>query len=265
MQHISDNEFDRFFKDGLGDAEVQPSESLWDKIEPQISPKKRPQLPFLWLAAASVALVLSAGLLFMQSDKQLDVTPIAKIKSKVKSEAHIGGSKASVKSGNESLINSEVDRPAFNLNANLSTKAAGISLENRKKSIVDVQKDQSSVIKNDKSLIAMQPIPVDPHLSNTTVDYTAESALTENQKEIDTETALASAQRPSATALDEVLEAEQPERARIRNAGDLVNFVVDKIDKREQKILEFKTDDDDNSSLVAINIGPFKLNQRKHK
>jgi hypothetical protein len=55
------------------------------------------------------------------------------------------------------------------------------------------------------------------------------------------------------------------ERVRIRNAGDLVNFVVDKIDRREQKIVAFNTDDDDNSSLVALNIGPFRFNSKKHK
>ena len=55
------------------------------------------------------------------------------------------------------------------------------------------------------------------------------------------------------------------EHTKIRNVGDLINFVVEKVDKREQKFLQFKSDDDDNSSLVAINIGPFKLNARKHK
>ena len=56
---------------------------------------------------------------------------------------------------------------------------------------------------------------------------------------------------------------EAPNRG-IRNMGDLVNYVVDKLDKREEKLLQFKTEDD-NSSLVALNIGMFKFNQKKHK
>ena len=52
------------------------------------------------------------------------------------------------------------------------------------------------------------------------------------------------------------------ERKGIRNVGDLVNFVVDKVDKRDKKLLHFNTDEDDNSSLVGINIGFLKLNKK---
>jgi hypothetical protein len=48
----------------------------------------------------------------------------------------------------------------------------------------------------------------------------------------------------------------------IRNIGDLVNLVVEKIDKRDKKLIRFATDDDDNSSLVGINIGFIKLNKK---
>lgn len=49
-------------------------------------------------------------------------------------------------------------------------------------------------------------------------------------------------------------------------AGDrnLVNCVVDKVDKSEEKIIQFKTEDD-NSSLVALNIGILRCNTKKHK
>ena len=50
----------------------------------------------------------------------------------------------------------------------------------------------------------------------------------------------------------------------IRNMGDLINYVVDKVDKSDEKIIQFKTEDD-NSSLVALNIGIIRFNTKKHK
>ena len=46
--------------------------------------------------------------------------------------------------------------------------------------------------------------------------------------------------------------------------GDLINFVVDKVDKREDKLIRFDTDDD-NSSLIGINIGMIRFSKKKHK
>lgn len=260
MQHISDNEFDRLFKDNLGEAEVQPSASLWGRIEPQISAKKRSRVPYLWMAAASVVVTLSAGLLFMQTDNQpVDVVNTAKIKPSIikgsKPEAH----KADVASnaGSSNAIAREkitgTDKTAVESSSEVISA-----------SVVENPLNESAMVKNEKSLIAMQPVPAEMHHTITTPDQEPEQVVGQVIATPEMETALAVTEKP-AVALEEVREVEQPERARIRNAGDLVNFVVDKIDKREQKILEFKTDDDDNSSLIAINIGPFKLNQRKHK
>ena len=50
----------------------------------------------------------------------------------------------------------------------------------------------------------------------------------------------------------------------IRNVGDVVNLIVNKMDKRKDKLIQFRTDDDD-SSLASINIGPFKIGKRNKK
>lgn len=49
----------------------------------------------------------------------------------------------------------------------------------------------------------------------------------------------------------------------IRNIGELVNFLVSKVDKREKRLIKFKTDAGDNSSIAAINIGIIQLNSKK--
>ena len=59
-------------------------------------------------------------------------------------------------------------------------------------------------------------------------------------------------------------ENDMADKRGIRNMGDLINFVVDKVDKREDKLIRFDTDDD-NSSLIGINIGMIKFSKKKHK
>lgn len=62
---------------------------------------------------------------------------------------------------------------------------------------------------------------------------------------------------------DPVNENEQSNKG-IRNVGDVVNLIVNKMDKRKDKLIQFRTDDDD-SSLASINIGPFKIGKRNKK
>ncbi len=62
--------------------------------------------------------------------------------------------------------------------------------------------------------------------------------------------------------VEDVINENSSDRKGIRNVGDLVNFVVDKVDKRDKKLVRFNTDDDDNSSIVGINIGFLKFNKK---
>ena len=55
---------------------------------------------------------------------------------------------------------------------------------------------------------------------------------------------------------------DQTDNKGIRNVGDVVNLIVNKVDKRKDKFIQFRTDDDD-SSISAINIGPFKFGKKK--
>jgi hypothetical protein len=71
----------------------------------------------------------------------------------------------------------------------------------------------------------------------------------------------AGSQSPANVQTDEV----DSEKKGIRNAGDLINFVVGKVDKRERKIIQFRTDEDENSSLVSLNLGIIKFNRKSDK
>ena len=45
--------------------------------------------------------------------------------------------------------------------------------------------------------------------------------------------------------------------------GGLINLVIAKVDKREDKIIEFDESDEDESNLTALNLGILKIKRNK--
>jgi len=247
MQHMQDKDFDQLFKDRFEDAEIQPSAGLWNNIQQGIAPKRQRKLPIMWMAAASVAITVTAAVLLNKPEKiQLHGQVAVVDTPKESSSATIQKDAAQAETSPERM--------------DVSTPSSAAASKNP--------------TREEKSLLAMQPTPQNSHLTNMEPEIAAtEQPEVVTQELPPVEVAVATITKPeTATAVElpvainnEAAEVEQSGRTRIRNAGDLLNFVVDKLDKRDQKILEFQTDEDDNSSLVAINIGPFKVNTRKHK
>jgi hypothetical protein len=237
MQHIPDNEFDRLFKDRLGDAEMQSSANLWDSIAPQIAPKKKRHTGLYWSAAATVLIAVSAGLLFKQSPNTQPLNDTDN--TEATSETIYANVEPS-----ENIDVAPVDAPVVSS----PDVTAGLK-ENNDERVQPIYAENHHIITN-----AVQ----EPSLA---IAQTAPALIQEpsiNEAEIDAE------EVATTTAFEEPASRPQESRTRIRNAGDLVNFVVEKLDKREQKFVEFRTDEDESSSLVAINIGPLKINQRRN-
>jgi hypothetical protein len=260
MQHIQDKDFDQLFKDRFEDAEVQPSAGLWSKINKEIAPPEKRTFPIRWMAAASVVVTLSLLLFFNRSEK---------IQLHGKAEVASNSKKALLPA--DTLLPTNEDEKDAIHNSDLAVQA-----------IAPNPVSSSERREEQKSLIAMQPLRSQSHLIDVEPEAKPfETALPTSTELQEGEAALDLAGNadgtisPAASIKQEIAglkeegsegtDLDQPVRNRIRNAGDLLNFVVDKLDKRDEKILQFETDEDDNSSLVAINIGPFKFNSRKHK
>lgn len=235
---MQDNEFDRLFKDQLGAAEVQPSAGLWAKIETELEPKRRRSLPLYWMAAAVALLVLGLSLLMPEGEKIRLQAPSAALHAN--------------KADAIPVVVEQIAEPAGNELGRVKA-AQGTPL-------VIAPRLTAAEIK--KSLEPLQPKVVLQH-PVTREEPTA--VVVKTQVPLQEEVMIASADVANKPMVNEVKEAEQPERRSIRNVGDLVNYVVDRVDKRDQKVLKFNTDEDDNSSLIAINIGFIRLNPKRHK
>ena len=236
MQHTPDKDFDNLFRDKLIDAEIEPSANLWAKIEDQLAPKRKRITPIYWMAAASIAIVIGAMLVLQKTEKiQLrDDDATTSIEKPVVQD----------------VVTTVDEISSTNLGA-LKVKvqiAAAIKNEAPENNIENIQEALQPNPTLARLLIKRadpKPIDVSPI---TLVENPIVIAQVEPQESINN------------VVIDEIDNTR--ERKGIRNVGDLVNYVVDKVDKRDKKLLRFTTDDDDNSSIIGINIGFLKLNKK---
>lgn len=236
MQHMPDKDFDNLFRDKFIDAEIEPSANLWAKIEDQLEPKRKRVLPIYWMAAASVAVVFTAMLVFQKSDK-IQLHPdevIAAVANPVVKN---------VPSTVEEVV-AEIKQPSF-ASAKVNASRAKI-VENA------ISENNQLAVQPNETIVHLpikqaDPKPIDV-LPVTPIENPIVIAQVAPQQKVDD------------NAIDEIDNTTM--RKGIRNVGDLVNYVVDKVDKRDKKLVRFNTDDDDNSSIVGINIGFLKLNKK---
>lgn len=240
MQAMQDKDFDQLFKDRFEEAEIQPSSNLWGNIEKELTPKKKKVFPVYWAAAAVVVIATTIGLLSQKTEPlKLQGNPVETAQVE---KLPVTPSKP----------NSVVEEPVVEPKSTPLVLAPRVKLENL-------------VRKN--SQLAVQPNPEVKRQQIKVVEVAPEHK--EEIKSVATlekEIMIAKVDPPVVTDhSNQIAETEVRERKGIRNVGDVINFVVDKLDKREKKIIQFKTDDDDNSSLIAVNIGILKFNSRKNK
>ncbi|MDQ0969879.1 cytoskeletal protein RodZ [Flavobacterium sp. W4I14] len=252
MQPIRDKDFDQLFKDAFADAEVAPSRDLWSSIESEITPKKKRIIPIYWLSAAAVLLIATLGVLVYQQqdntdgDKKLASNTIEKVKPAVRVQTTKDSSAAIV-------------APVENITPVLPVQPKAVSAIAKTK-----------VKQNVKPAVEQQRIVTAPEMQR---QETIVAKVEEPKKDIKTriEEAILQPKEEVVTALvatpvktDEPVNDNEQSNRGIRNVGDVVNLIVNKMDKRKDKLIQFRTDDDD-SSLASINIGPFKIGKRNKK
>ncbi len=244
MQHMSDKEFDYLFKDNFKDVEIEPSADLWAKIAPQLPTKRKRALPLMWMAAASVVVVASVMLWSVKEEKiflqpgnaNLLVAPLEVIVPVVATPNDV-----------TETITAEV-RNNVAQKKTLPTQFVSDIISEK----VEQQKNNDD---------AVQPLFANAHLPNKKPAMATEVLNQTEVVPVETKIVYAQADIPNTEYADLTNEPSSNKRG-IRNVGDLINFVVDKVDKRDKKLIKFDTDDDDNTSIIGLNVGFVKLNKR---
>jgi len=251
MQPIQDKDFDKLFKNAFEDAEITPSRDLWSSIESGIEPKRKRIIPIYWLSAAAVLVVATIGFLIYQQQEMQPKQLANNVEPKI--------------------IKPVVETPGFED----STKAVDVPSVKIDEVLPVTSKPEEAIAKTANSEnakpVAKEKIVTAPEMQKKELMIAKVEEPTQDIKakidalvsETNTETVIAST---AATAkADEVMgDDNQIENKGIRNVGDVVNLIVNKVDKRKDKFIQFRTDDDD-SSLSSINIGPFKFGKKNRK
>ncbi len=254
MQHMPDNDFDNLFRDKFMNAEVEPSTNLWANIEGQLATKPKRKFPLMWVAAASVAVVASV-MMFTQSGEKIylqgSTTEVAAVQPVVEQSV------SAVASANTApAATPTVHRVASRNLAVREVPAEAVA------QLVDEQKN---------IIASVQPSTSNEHLPIKRAEVKALDVTNTANVVPVVNTASDNNNGTMMANLGNLADDDAPEQAvetnkkGIRNMGDLINYVVEKVDKREKKLIKFNTDDDDNSSIIGLNIGFVKLNKKNNK
>ncbi len=248
MQHMSDNDFDKIFKDKFEDAAVEPSLELWAKISTQLEPiKSKPKytLPIMWMAAASVIVVVGLFTVWMSNDEETQLY--------AKQVQQAPSDRVQEIAANSSLMSENSE--------NLIAIVDGIT---EKPNVANVREAKDQLLKKNQT-VELQPTAQNQYIAIKEVVLASPTLATATAvvEELETETMYAQVNTPSKVEEDvQFRDDNSTNKKGIRNMGDLINFVVDKVDKRDKKLIKFETDEDENSSITGLNIGFVKLNKR---
>lgn len=256
MHPITDKELDKLFKQRFEDAEFQPSADVWDKIAVKLDQKQKVKKPgsVFWMAAASVVVVLGSGLWFYRpieviklqgSNKDQEMvqnTPQSPLSDLGTGAPAIDPHQPEIKGFDFSKLTSS-DEPTF-VAAQEVTLTEGSSNELPRQNMESLE----SAVKRNTVEVAQSKNEV--KVPRFTGD---QSKLDVTQPDM----------IASADVADDELVTEQDIASprRIRSVGSLVNFVISKVDRREDKIIEF-TDGDEGSEVSGINLGLIKVKSR---
>lgn len=256
MHPISDKELDKLFQQRFKDLEFSPSDAVWGKITGKLDRQKsgNSSIPGYWLAAASVIILISAGLWFYRPAEVIKLRGNPEI-------VQIKADSSRLPEINEPLKNTESERtkPA----ASTLVKSAGIESGKYKLSEESTLPETNTELPVEKELIVMssgsvkRSNPVQPKQS---VKIPAGYSGDQSQLDVTQPDLIAKIDLPQEDIKSE--EPQKTESRKIRSIGSLVNFVIARVDKREDKIIEFK-DGEEGSELSGVNLGLVKFKSRK--
>ena len=226
-----ENTFDKVFKDKLGEVSVAPSPQVWENISASLEPKqqkKRVIYPWLGLAASVLLVSLGAWWFFPMNQAQVGAVKVVNVQQKPTRITEVQPT------AQENLPKNEVAYIAKPLVVN-----------------------KVAQLKQDLVLPPSSVNPVEPKPSTTHIQPEQQQVAVLNEvQSIEPVTIL---NTPQETALNSVQpSAKKHAKKRIRSLSDLVNFVVSKVDDREEKVLETSSDGAI-LSITSLNVGPLKF------
>lgn len=249
--NMPDKDIDQLFQSKLDGFEVEPSAKVWQGIAGTLPTNKRKNYT-AWLSiAASVIVLVTAGLLFLPEKP-------------VKNSA---GDTKVIKSNAAGKLANAAKEPVINRNTGDDVIKTDVRI-----AVNPDKKHHIPSIKNNRSTqVVNQPAKTD---AVTTVNKPGQMIASVETKPLQQAVVPDAplAAETDKTATDETLTPvslavnndvqEHPKKHKVRGLGGLINMVVASVDKRQDKIIEF-SDTDEGDSITGINLGFIKVKKDK--
>ena len=250
---MQDKDLDELFNAKLKGLEVEPSADVWNKIAPAIAGNgnKKKSLAIYWQIAASITVLLTAGLLFRPHTEKIALhgqyngheVAVVKPVQPATDEFDSSTTHTADVLYHQTAVNSSAMRhdkaPEVGNSINQDVNNYRDSIQR-----LAVIKPENVVKPERKDQIIAPVAPV-----NTIADVTTPKENTTKPLAI--------------AAIPEQKNSEIKKKKRIHTLGDLFNVVIAKVDKRENKVIEFSDDDDDDAFTISgVNLGPLKVKKQ---
>jgi cytoskeletal protein RodZ len=265
---MQDKEFDDLFRSKLDNFEMEPSAKVWQNIDTGLDGKKKKGSLFTLLGiAASIIILISAGILFMpkkatnnsnqhKSDKlaHSQVKPTV-VKAENNAPVNVQPTKA------EQVADAKVPaKPIERVHHPKKIEAPVAPAKEDNQLIAKTEAVKQEPVKPDEQPILAAVPDQKNEVKNTSTQPVDIQVATKQPEEIKT---------PAVQTQQPILASTQPpvvkenkavvKRRGIHNIGDLVNLVVAKVDKRHEKLVVFSDTDDDESTITAFHLGAIKI------
>lgn len=272
MKAMSDKEFDKAFKSSFEDFEVDPTAKSWENIAAKLDEKpKGKKFPIFWLSvAASVIMVLSIGIIIYQKPTE----NIIELRGKTQpTDVVIDGEQSNpIYSNNENTTAVDSDADVTPKNSEVVSVNPSVIKNATKTANAKVAKNQE-INTSEKNNLPDATISTKVNVLSTNNIETVIAETKPVRKPTVTERMIAEeeAKKVSSnnnqTALATNTNGENlnndgatgDRKLKIKSVGDLVNFVVAKVDKRDEKIIKISKTDESDNEITGINLGLFKF------
>lgn len=255
---MQDKEFDKLFNSRLDDFEAQPSAEVWQNINAELNhaKPKRSLAPYLSIAASIIILASVSVWWFNRTPQQAEKPKVKLVKQLKSTKPHTDG------------LTIEVPLTINKVKENKKAELIAVQRE-RLKSSPELNTRKS--VKQIKEEIIVKNTPLaqneEPVLASATIQKTSALQPELHNNEIQQNTGLAG--NPS-TKVDETkpdvtaaIQEKPAVKKRAGGLGGLINTIVAAVDKREDKLIEFTDDENDEGArLTAVNLGIFKIKKQ---
>jgi hypothetical protein len=260
MHPISDKDLDKLFQQRFENLELEPSNDVWGKISSTLDNKVsgKQSFSFFWMAAASVTVLITVGLWFTK--------PVEKIKLPSSPIIAIEKVQTSVPQLKKESITEPVQEEP--IHTKLKPKLAEFANEKPTESDYELLTEITHATPELKPATQRAPIVIASAIVKKPIATLSKQSVKVPERYSGDQSLLDVSQADMITKVDRSedhsLDEERGHNGhkRIRSIGSLVNFVIAKVDKREDKLIEFK-DGVEGSEVSGINLGLIKIKSRK--